>query len=80
MDFFTEMYTSVITDSHTTGGTPVSIRDAAQASTLLNSGTFNLCVIKRSFIFLPTIPAFFQKKMPEFFSDCKNWRKSGVKI
>jgi 2,4-dienoyl-CoA reductase-like NADH-dependent reductase (Old Yellow Enzyme family) len=77
MDFFTEMYTSVITDSHTAGGTPVSIRDAAQASTLLNSGTFNLCVVKRSFIFLPTIPAFFQKKMPEFFFRLQKLQKIG---
>lgn len=42
MDFFIEVYTSVITDSHTAGGTPVSISEAAHASTLLNSGTFNL--------------------------------------
>lgn len=42
MDFFTEEYTSVITDSHMAGEMPVSIRDAAHASTLLNSGTFNL--------------------------------------
>lgn len=29
MDFFTEEYTSVKTDSHTAGGTPVSMKDAA---------------------------------------------------
>ena len=29
IDFFTEEYTSVITDSHTNGGTPVSIKEAA---------------------------------------------------
>ena len=28
IDFFRVAYTSVITDSHTTGGTPVSINDA----------------------------------------------------
>lgn len=42
MDFFTEEQTSVITSSHTEGGTLVSIKDAAQASTLLISEAFNL--------------------------------------
>jgi hypothetical protein len=40
MDFFTEEYTSEITDSQTAGGTPVSISEAAKASTLLSSGAF----------------------------------------
>jgi hypothetical protein len=36
MDFLTEQYTSSRTDSHTTGGTPVSTKEAAQASTLFH--------------------------------------------